>query len=265
MISIGKGWDIFAASALLLWRNRAFALRVCLPLFGVIFAVDAAVRLQVFGHLGVEILELTPSDPEVDLARMSPLQMIATYGSWVVCLITLAVLWHRHVLGGQKGQELRPLGAGTFLHYGGNLAGLWVSITVGGILFVLFLLPFSAALDTNNFLMVSEIDFISLLIGLGLGLGYVLMRLSLILPAAAVGASADIGTSWKATRPIAGALWVVAALEFATLTLPGFAGDALSGLHGGIAWLVSSLLYAGALMLGLSILTHLYGELREDL
>ena len=103
---------------------------------------------------------------------------------------------------------------------------------------------------------------------LGVVMGWGIMRLSLALPEAAIGQTGSIFASWQKTAPLAGALWVTAALEMGLFTVISYLGDTVAALDIRLAYLVENLGWIIPAIVGIAILTLLYEHLyhgRHDL
>lgn len=180
--------------------------------------------------------------------------------SWVLGLLEalilawLAVAWHRYVLLEEAPTGLLPPAPGpetlayamwTFL---AQLALLLFAMTGGRALQAL-----AAALPWPAGWLV--------VLALGVGIAWTGLRLGLVLPAAALGRRLDLAEAWRLSAPAAGRLGgvaaaVVAAGLLAPWLIPAGAPAAVqAGLGVALAW--------AGLMLGLSLLTTLYGHLVE--
>jgi hypothetical protein len=91
----------------------------------------------------------------------------------------------------------------------------------------------------------------------------VALRISLILPAAALSARMSIPDSWEATRTVAASLWGVALiLAGLNLVLYLIAGLLLPGQFGA-SFVIRTMFFALEGLIFISILTTLYGHLVE--
>ena len=92
---------------------------------------------------------------------------------------------------------------------------------------------------------------------------WIALRISLILPAAAMGQKMKIAESWSATAPISGALWGLAAmLGLLSAVVALVVGNLAAPGSGASIWLqTASYLVEG--LISISILTTLYGHLVE--
>jgi hypothetical protein len=92
---------------------------------------------------------------------------------------------------------------------------------------------------------------------------WVALRLSVVLPAAALGNGMRIGESWAATAPVSNALWGVAVLlallnVVISLITVAVLPDGLA-----IAMIVQTVIYIVEGLVFISVLTTLYGHLVE--
>ncbi len=125
MIPAKTGAFIFIRALGLVWYYRNFALRVCLPIYLLAFAIDTWIRLQVMGEITRGPLQLHVNDPYVGAPEngASLSQILTIWAVWLSSLITIAILWHRHVLGAHGVGPIAPLGLRHPISYLGKLAG----------------------------------------------------------------------------------------------------------------------------------------------
>jgi hypothetical protein len=96
----------------------------------------------------------------------------------------------------------------------------------------------------------------------GVVLYWLWMRLALILPAAAVGRPMTLGESWRYTARASGAIFVAIVILSALSIGAGFVLDLL--LPGGLVRTVFDVVVTWiSLMVGVSVMTTLYGHLVE--
>jgi hypothetical protein len=172
------------------------------------------------------------------------------------------VSWHRFILLEEYSGLLpslagRPIGA-----------YVWRSILLG-LVMVLLAIPLSivAGLVIAPFMSlgVNGVLIGGVLVGIILGtiLGWLWLRLAVVLPATAVGKSMKMGESWSATAKLSGKIFGVILI----LTLLNGAATAVISLIGVQLSLVAQALNIIVtwvqLMIGVSVLTTLYGHLVE--
>lgn len=171
--------------------------------------------------------------------------LLAISGLWV------AVAWHRFIL-----LEEYPTGAVPAFHGGRMLAYFWrallmgLTVGLGAILVItgVWLLLFWA---------VPLAVLITIIVGIGTSWAF--YRLSPILPGAAVEKPLTMGQAWEATKPLSGAILVTMFLFVVSIVILLFVGALIAGLIpflGGLLLLGVNWLY---IMLGISILTTIYG------
>jgi len=104
-----------------------------------------------------------------------------------------------------------------------------------------------------------------LLIGLVAGVAFLwlALRLSLVLPAAALGHVMSVRESWRATEPLAGTLWALAVLLAVVNTLLGVIASMLPPADPGLRLMLDSAIYLIEGLVFVSMLTTLYGHLVE--
>jgi hypothetical protein len=174
----------------------------------------------------------------------------------VVGYIWIAVGWHRFILLGEAPGRVLPRWNG-FENWIYFLKVLLLSVIMIAIVILpqLILIYFGFGL----FLIGLEQTIVSVL-----GL-YVFYRLSLTLPAAAVGISLGLRESWQTTREVSWAIWFVP-IVFALLTIVEYLvvqKGLFNSVSIGLIFLISGVLKWITLMFGISVLTTLYGYLVE--
>ena len=216
-----------------------------------------AVLLMLFLNWGVSFDSF--QDPTVDpttLPDVNPGVIFLTVLVGVVAsLITYcwaAVGWHRFVLLEEYGNGVVPQwhGANIMSYIGRSLLIGLVAIGVGfaGLLvigIVVAALPYQA------------VAFL-LLTGFTMGLTWVVTRIGLILPAAALGQPMGIGESWQATKPVSTDLLVPVVIISLAITLLNQAIMVLF-TNSSLGLIPLALLYWLQILLNLSLMTTLYG------
>ena len=241
------GPQIVSKAVMLIWTNLGDAARatalpllllVLLPMFGV--AIDE----------NGESLRL-PSPPLLLLLLAIGVALFA----WG------AVAWHRFVLLEERpGLVPRPDGRAVrgyvwaMLRVG--LIGVVIALSVGGALLLLGTVVQSAVGGSGSWV-IGLAGF-----GLGILLSYAVLRFSLVLPAAALGRPMSLGESWRATQEARDTVLVTALLLALLQFVLSLVGQALplAGLPGVLLSLIAGW---ASLMVGLSVLTALYGVLVE--
>ena len=263
-----KGLNIYLGAIGLFWRYRGFALRVCLPLY--LLAVVIAMMLDLAGLIPLDPYAQAPADGG-DGAHddvVSFWQMMGYSALWTAAVVLMAVLWHRHVLAARGIAPTAALSWRQPFAYVGKLVAIFGMVgAIGGAFFaaVVSIAAILGILDPAWFepAGTSYISFVLFIFWLSTILIWAAMRLSLALPAAALGHRSKVFESWGATRPIARALWVPAVLEALLSLAVGEVATGLAGRGGYPAYLVLALIYWVVTMLSISILTLLYDWQRE--
>lgn len=259
------GAFVFMRALGLVWYYRNFALRVCLPIYLLAFVIDTWVRLQVMGEITRGPLQWHTNDPYVGAPEKgaSLSQILTLWAVWASSLIAIAILWHRHVLGAHGMGPIAPLRPSLPLLYLAKLLGAWsLAIIPLSLIFGIFfaMISPSAFLDPESAHNPSLMWLIMFSL-LGVVMGWGIMRLSLALPEVAIGQNGSIFDSWRITRPVAGALWVTAALEMGLFAAISYLGDGVAALDIRMAYLVENLTWFVPAMAGVAILTLLYEDL----
>lgn len=189
-------------------------------------------------------------------AEVNPgLIFLAVLVGVVVSMITYcwaAVGWHRYILLEEYGHGIAPEWHGSYiLSYLGRsfLIGIIaVGLGIAGMLamgIVFSILPFEA------------VAFL-LMIGFSMGLTWVITRIGLILPAAALGKPMRVGESWKATEPVSTDLLVPVVIISIAMTILNQLAAALFGTSA-LVMVPMALIYWVQILLNLSLMTTLYG------
>ena len=244
-----KGLQIFTHSVRLVFSNLENALRVSL----VLYLVQAANSI---------FLYLNPPEMTEMAGTEFPVMVPGTAGSSlllsilaVIASLWIAVAWHRFVLA-----EEYPTGWLPRWHGSNMLSYLGRSILLG--LFIAFAVV-AASIPISLIAMVAP-PLVAMVPFFMIGFGaYLFFRLSVMLPAAALGEKLRLGEAWDATKGETGTLLTLTAIVVAAsivVQLPTLlSGDATSFI---------SLVYAlvvnwFATVIGISLLTTLYGHFIE--
>ena len=196
---------------------------------------------------------LDPSMGQGDMPNPGMIFLLVLAGI-VVSAITYcwaAVGWHRFVLLEEYGNGLVPRWHGGFV-----LSYIGRAILLG---IVVFLIAFVSSLVLGGLLFALP-GVVSLLVVTGwvLGMSWVITRLGLILPAAALGEPMSIGESWRATAPVATDLLVpLFIIALAMSVLGGLVNLMFQG--SALGFIPQGLLYWIQILLNLSLMTTLYG------
>lgn len=246
-----KGWQIFRHSVQLVLANLDQALRISL----VLYIVQSGYVILTFFHPpamaeaegGMEYPVMTP-----ETAVLSILVSLLA----VVASLWIAVAWHRFVLTSEYPEGWLPR-----WHGGAILSYLGRSILVA----ILIVLAVTVAALPVGFLAIAMPGLAGLFSLLLVGLGaYLFFRLGVMLPAAAVGERLQLGDAWDATRGESGTIVVLSAIVVVAsviVQLPSW----FNNDPGSVIGLVYSLVVNWfATIIGISVLTTLYGHFIED-
>lgn len=235
-----KAWQIFTHSVRQVFGNLTDALRIS----GLLYIV----QMMIVVAMGVTSGETMQANP----AKMLLIVVVA-----LVFSLWIAVAWHRFVLNGEGGTSLLPPFHGNeILRYLGRslLIGL-VVVAVGAVagmlmmpLGVMLAGPLAGAMIASLFIMVPVF--------------MVMLRLSIPLPAIAMGQNIGFNEGWKATHGETGVFFGLALLLAVFSILLGvpealFRPDSIPAL----LWTLTTGWVQ--MMVGVSILTTLYGHYIE--
>lgn len=259
-----NGWLFFIKALAIFWRNRTFALTVCLPIYLVVLVLDIWIRLDVLGELSLATIPWPINDPYVDEpeASMTLGQAISQTVVWLVAVVMMAILWHRYVLTSKGIAPATSLGWLQPIVYILKLTGIWLlpAIPFGIVLF--FGVKYFTVVDVggsgSDEVMATSFGHSIFWFAFAVAYGWAIMRLSLALPETALGRPGSIFDSWTETGPFALPLLITASLEVLVFMLPGAVASGLALWSESIAYLIQAVFYWGALMVGISILTLLY-------
>lgn len=228
------------------WRN---ALRIT----GLLYLIYAVPALILSLMVPPPPPGATPGEIAAAMGASAPVNIITTLLLAVV-YVWLAVTWHRYILLNEEPSgQLPPFRSTEIIAYAGNailliLIMLAFSIVVGLVLSpLLFLGPIGAIL--------MPIIFISLAL-------IVDYRLGLVLPARAIGQRLTFGEAWEATKGQSGTILVLAiisAVAAVLITVPGMVLALIPGIGGILALLWQMATGWITLVVGVSLLTTLYG------
>ncbi|WP_299625297.1 hypothetical protein [uncultured Tateyamaria sp.] len=240
---------IFMHSFGMVFRDLGATLRA--TYVGVVMIVVGVVALLVilpdqFGGLMSQSADMTVT------ADMNLAGMFVGFFLIAIGYLTMIAAWHRYVLlaADQREGGFTP-SAGIVIGYLGRsiLLGLLI-----GILAIPVLIPVGIVGTATGSVLAGSIVAVPLFALLG----WVLFRLSLILPACTIGHKMTLKESWQATAPYARTILGIVVLlvlinfgfELVTGALP------LTSIIGGLISVVVSVLYA---LVSASILTTMYG------
>lgn len=176
----------------------------------------------------------------------------------IACMLWIIVGWHRFVLLEEYPNGWgAPFRAGRILSYAAH--SLWVSFILSICLAVPLFLILPMVFQTGNFPNISLLSNVVSFVGT-----MIFLRLSVILPSAAIGKSIGIGAAWRATKGSMGALAVITAAVFAA----NFVASNVQTVaeYGDPPFYVEILhivVDVAVALLGISIITTLYGHYVE--
>ena len=260
------GWKLFSKAVTLITDNLGLALKVSLVPYGI--ALAATILLGGAGLASMAALD--PTDPVATEAAFSgaaagaALLVVAIF---VVASLWVAVAWHRATLLEEPVGWVPPFHGGPILGYFGR------SLLIGIVLAFAYL-----ALALVAGLLGALLPPLAILVLLAgtVALVVVFYRLATILPAGAVERPMGLGEAWSATSGASGAILLVAVLTVAlslALQLPGLlvggglgaVGDPAAAATGGLISVIYGVVVQWILlMVGISVLTVLYGHFVED-
>lgn len=250
---MNKATALFAHAMNMLFDAPATTLRVVLP--AVLWVIGAA---ALAGVLAGEALTLMQTPAETPPPGCQLLVLLACGLVGVLGYALMAVLWHRHVLldRAEAGAERHP-GAALFARYIGRaiVLGIWQLLAALPIGLAMLLMGGIAGNSQTGLMLIGLVAGVAFL--------WVALRLSLVLPAAAMGQTMPVRESWQVTAPLSGTLWALAVLLAVVNTLLGVISGLLMPADMGLRLLLDTVLYIIEGLVFVSVLTTLYGHLVE--
>ncbi len=259
------GWEFFKKSVTQIYYNFGDAVKITGFIWISWQLISILVSSFLIGKPSIAIYNFDPNNPTADnvenflLAGFILLTISAIFFSW------LAVLWHRFMLLNERQTTFIP-------KWSGRLVWLYLlkSIKVGLILvIILFILGMIAGIISA--ILIVTADFSSILpyfapIFVLLGT-YIFLRIALVLPAVALGKNMSIKQSWEYTISASGAIFIASILMTVLGIISQMIVTFFSTQIAQAAFLyplISFFLDWIVIMIGISILTTLYGYLVEE-
>jgi hypothetical protein len=245
------GWQLLRQGAALIIRDWRSALRVSVGPFLILIAIS----LWALPALGRAITTGLPPEQlqgGAGAARLLILQIVHLLGSFAV-LAWIAVAWHRSVLLGEQPSLLPTPPRHLVRRYLGRFLLIALApalIVLASLASVVLLVPAHG----SSFPWASLAPILAYLLSV-----HVLLRLGVALPGTALARPLPLRDAWRVTGRHKGTLWALTGAMALLGVVNNLLGQATSwpGIVFGqvIAW--------ATLMLGLSLLTALYGTLVE--
>jgi hypothetical protein len=260
------GWAIVRHSIILLFRNFGNALKVSIGPY--VIGIGLMILVAVALGLNLQTITIAVRNPQAAgqvLGSLGGSVAMFVIAAWAVILFVsawVAVSWHRFVLLEEYPGLLPGLSGRPILPYvGRTLLLVLVLILIAIPLSMVFGLVFVGLAQGGG---AQAAGLGGLVVGLLMTavLSWIWMRLALVLPATSVGQPIGMGDSWRLTAPVSGAIFLAVLILFGI----SFAADLLIRSLFASAWvaeLASLAVSWASLMVGVSILTTLYGHLVE--
>lgn len=239
---------IFIHAFRMVFGNFSSALRVSTPMIVVAF----------LGIFVVPSGDASPLDsPAEQFYSMFSGPFLVWLLAYLVATLWVAVAWHRYCLREEYPGAILPAFRGDrILGYLGwsvliMLVATLISVLAGTVISAIAAITQSAALAALLWL-----GWFGVLL-------WLVQRISLVLPASAVNDAKTLRQSWEATRPISGTIFAVALMFALFSVMLGQAALPFIGVSLGLAGVVNGISQWISTMLGLSILTTIYGICME--
>lgn len=172
--------------------------------------------------------------------------------SWV------AVSWHRFILLEEYPGTLPQLSGRPIWPYVWRLMGY-------SLILVAVALPVSFLLGNRGLSLITSGGIVGNLVTIliAAGFGYLWFRMALALPSVAVGAPITLGQAWAASKGMSGTIFRVALLLVGLYGIASLVSLPIMALSPFLGGLLNIVLQWTVVMVGISILTTLYGHLIE--
>lgn len=252
-----KGLGIFIHSVKQVFGNFGAAIRIS----AVLYLVQIGVALA----LGQSLTSADASQ-YAEMAQTGNFPVVQLLVTLIIALVTslwIAVAWHRYVLLNEEPGSVVPAFRGDRIlgYFGYSILIALIMVVLGAIIGMVAGLVLGPLLLSNGptlvgLLLIGLVVYVPLLV-----IGY---RLSVALPASALGAPLGLGGAWERTKGATGTLLVLGVIS----VVAAFLLDApatyvfVPGSVPAIIW--SALTQWVFVMVGVSILTTLYGHYVED-
>jgi uncharacterized membrane protein YeaQ/YmgE (transglycosylase-associated protein family) len=249
---------ILAHALRMLIFETTTTVRVIMP--ALVLVLGCSLAIAVFAPEMVTLMQVAPDVPTPP-APQTALGFLVFGVIGLMGYALMAILWHRHVLlnGAERPENLRPDSRIFFIY-------IWRAIVVGfaqmlaAIPITLLIGVLGSSIIQNN-----PTGPLATLLGLigGIVFLWIAMRLSVVLPSAAIGRPMSMRESWHTTKPATAALWGVAVLLSGLNMCVYMISATLLPETGTAPMLVQTVIYIFEGLVFVSILTTLYGHLVE--
>ncbi len=250
------GWQLFQHSIQQIVNNLGAAIRI----FGFLFLLVLLLDFVVFSQIDAKLDKLSHID-DISINQVELpfgylfVGLLATILMGVAAVWT-AVSWHRFILLGEQTHSLTP---------NWNGEAIWAYIKKSMLIAILILLAGIPLMMLAGMITSISSTFILLpLLILLLAMTYLSLRISLILPSAALAKPMRVGHSMELTREVSSAIWIVALLllaaDFGAEQVIQFLSFGITTINNTLTMLTEFAL----IVVGISILTTLYGHLVEN-
>jgi hypothetical protein len=248
----------------MIFNNLGQALRVSIGPYVLLIVVS----VSVFWSLG-----LLPLLAQVGADQVAPEQLLASGGSIILAILVtvvfavfvaawVAVSWHRYILLEEYSGILPTVSGRPIWPYVGVSMGLGFLIAILGLIIGmimgLVLIPFSAAGSAGLYLGGAIVGILMIAI-----LSLMWFRMGVALPATAVGKPIKLSEAWEATSKINGTIIGIVLTIAVVSFIAGVATQGLYGIHPIMGAIADLFVQWVNLMIGVSILTTLYGHVIE--
>lgn len=252
-------WQLIRHSFAMIFGNLGQALKVSVIPYGILVVAI----VFIFSVAGIPMSGYDPSTFAAEAGSISPLAILLMFALVIFAIFVfgwVAVSWHRFILKEEytalvpavSGRPIWPyIGKSLWLGTIVFLIAIPVLIVVG-----LVAAPFISA---GSGLIV---PLILTLAGLT-AVAYFWMRWAISLPATAIGDQMSLKEAWEITAPMSSTLFGVALILMAINTVPTALLQGVYGASPVLGFIIDIVLQWITVMLGLSILTTLYGHLVE--
>lgn len=248
-------WHLIRHSFAMIFANLGQALKVSIIPYGILMIA----AMVIFSISGLPMAGYDPSAVSSDsVSALTVLLLIALLVFAIFVFGWVAVSWHRFILKEEYTALIPAVAGRPIWPYVGR--SMWLGFVVFLVAIpVMFVVGLIAAPFASGSLV---IPLIAMLCGLTI-VAYFWMRWAIALPATAIGEGMSLKEAWSATADVSGTIFGVSLMLMAINIVPAFL---LAGVYTAapiLGFVVDVVLQWITIMVGLSILTTLYGHLIE--
>lgn len=246
-------WQLVRHAFAMILGNLGQALKVSLIPYGILVVA----MVFILAVVGMPLSNDVPLDA-VSFSPMSLILILALFAFAIFVFGWVAVSWHRFILKEEYTTLVPAVSGRPIWPY--IRRSMWLGLIVFLVAIpVLFVTSMIAVPFVGGSLIVPVIAFLA---GATI-VAFFWMRWAIALPAAAIGEDMTLSQAWSITAPMSKTILGVALILMAINVIPAFLLSGFYAVAPIIGFVIDLILQWLTVMLGLSILTTLYGHLVE--